>query len=102
HTIIGLAAGHGHSVILSADGTVFTFGGGAAPLGHGSTEWLSVPTPIEHANIEGITISQVAAGKYHTILLSHDGSVYTFGWIASYMGHGDVQDVSVPTLIQHE
>ncbi len=99
-----VAAGQWHTVVLSSEGTVFTFGSGAAgSLGHGDSDPRHVPIPIEYEGIAGHAIVQVAAGQYHTVLLSADGRVFTFGWgNLGALGHGDLLSRDVPTEITHE
>uniref|UniRef100_A0A8D3BQZ9 Inhibitor of Bruton tyrosine kinase n=1 Tax=Scophthalmus maximus TaxID=52904 RepID=A0A8D3BQZ9_SCOMX len=67
-----------HSVFLSQKGQVFTCGHGqGGRLGHGDDEAYMVPRMVE-----GLTshhCSQVAAAKDHTVVLTEEGYVYTFG-----------------------
>ncbi len=103
HTITRVAAGWAHTALLSADGTVFTFGSGQqGRLGHGNTFNLNIPTPIEHPDVDGHTITGIAAGDAHTVLHSHDGAVFTFGrGQAGALGHGDEADRPTPTRLEH-
>ncbi len=104
HTIVDVAAGDHHTVLLSNDGTVFTFGSGVdGRLGHGDTANRHVPTKIVHGNLSGHTITGIAAGGAHTVLLSSDGTVFTFG-LGSHgrLGHGDTGNRNVPVAIEHE
>ncbi|XP_037532373.1 inhibitor of Bruton tyrosine kinase [Nematolebias whitei] len=67
-----------HSVFLSQKGQVFTCGHGlGGRLGHGDEQTYLVPRMVE-----GLTshhCSQVAAAKDHTVVLTEEGYVYTFG-----------------------
>lgn len=70
------------SLILSDDGTVFSFGDnyyGQLGLGtHGNTV-VSVATPIDTSNLDGRKITQIATGGQHCLLLADDGTVFSFG-----------------------
>ena len=62
----------------SSAGKVLTFGSGLhGRCGHEQHEEY-VPRLAEWG-LEGIKISQVAAGERHTLLLSTEGNVYSFG-----------------------
>ncbi|XP_060608945.2 inhibitor of Bruton tyrosine kinase isoform X1 [Anolis sagrei] len=67
-----------HSVFLSQKGQVYTCGHGqGGRLGHGDEQTCLIPRLVE--SLLGHQCSQVAAAKDHTIVLTEDGCVYTFG-----------------------
>ncbi|XP_032131322.1 inhibitor of Bruton tyrosine kinase isoform X3 [Sapajus apella] len=67
-----------HSVFLSQKGQVYTCGHGpGGRLGHGDEQTCLVPRLVE--GLSGHNCSQVAAAKDHTVVLTEDGCVYTFG-----------------------
>uniref|UniRef100_A0A8C0KPQ7 Inhibitor of Bruton tyrosine kinase n=1 Tax=Canis lupus dingo TaxID=286419 RepID=A0A8C0KPQ7_CANLU len=67
-----------HSVFLSQKGQVYTCGHGpGGRLGHGDEQTCLIPRLVE--GLSGHTCSQVAAAKDHTVVLTEDGCVYTFG-----------------------
>ncbi|XP_075410954.1 inhibitor of Bruton tyrosine kinase isoform X2 [Tenrec ecaudatus] len=67
-----------HSVFLSQKGQVYTCGHGpGGRLGHGDEQTCLVPRLVE--GLSGHICSQVAAAKDHTVVLTEDGCVYTFG-----------------------
>ncbi|KAM6185438.1 inhibitor of Bruton tyrosine kinase [Rhynchocyon petersi] len=67
-----------HSVFLSQKGQVYTCGHGpGGRLGHGDEQTCLVPRLVE--GLSGHSCSQVAAAKDHTVVLTEDGCVYTFG-----------------------
>jgi alpha-tubulin suppressor-like RCC1 family protein len=80
-TITQLAAGNSHSLLLADDGTVFSFGSNSnGRTGNGTTTfWTLRATPIDMTNVAGKTITQIAAGGGHSLLLADDGSVFSFG-----------------------
>ncbi|KAL2084814.1 hypothetical protein ACEWY4_020332 [Coilia grayii] len=67
-----------HSVFLSQTGKVFTCGHGqGGRLGHGDEQTYLVPRRVE--GLLGNYVSQVAAARDHTVVLTEDGNVYSFG-----------------------
>lgn len=77
--IISMSAGHKHSAILTDDGLVWTFGCGSnGALGHGydftDKHWPTLVNDLSHEYIVDIS-----CGQNHTVCLSENGNVYTFG-----------------------
>ncbi|XP_010146138.1 PREDICTED: probable E3 ubiquitin-protein ligase HERC3, partial [Eurypyga helias] len=74
-----IACGADHTVVLSKDGLVCTFGaGGAGQLGHNSTR--NELTPRVVAELWGARVSQVACGSQHTLVYVPSlDKVYLFG-----------------------
>ncbi|XP_071254097.1 inhibitor of Bruton tyrosine kinase-like isoform X1 [Salvelinus alpinus] len=67
-----------HSVFLSQKGQVYTCGHGqGGRLGHGDEQTYLVPRMVE--GLLSHHCSQVAAAKDHTVVLTEEGYVYTFG-----------------------
>uniref|UniRef100_K3WGV0 BTB domain-containing protein n=1 Tax=Globisporangium ultimum (strain ATCC 200006 / CBS 805.95 / DAOM BR144) TaxID=431595 RepID=K3WGV0_GLOUD len=79
HAVIPkLACGYYHSVAVTEDGAVYTFGrNDYGQLGLGHTKNVATPTLVE--TLARVRIVQVACGCYHTLALSDDGKVYPFG-----------------------
>ncbi|XP_019749560.1 RCC1 domain-containing protein 1 [Hippocampus comes] len=74
-----LALGAEHSVLLSASGTVYTWGlGSHGQLGHGGLLHEEQPRVVEA--LWGMTMSCVAAGGWHTVCVSDAGDMYVWGW----------------------
>ncbi|XP_011299545.1 uncharacterized protein ca [Fopius arisanus] len=97
--IVDAVAGQYHSVALTMDGRVFTWGWGVhGQLGHGNTKEKNVPTLVE--SLLGIVIRTIAAGHAHTIVLSDDGAVYIFGCnIFGQLGTGNTTKSTVPIRV---
>mmetsp|Transcript_22421 Transcript_22421/g.44006 ORF Transcript_22421/g.44006 Transcript_22421/m.44006 type:complete len:716 (+) Transcript_22421:238-2385(+) len=75
--VIHLSCGYYHTVALTADGAVYTWGrGDHGQLGIGTR--TNHPQPQRVQNIPENIIS-AACGAYHTLLLSENGQVYAFG-----------------------
>ncbi|EYU22552.1 hypothetical protein ABFS82_05G022100 [Erythranthe guttata] len=71
-------AGPGHSVAVTSNGAVYSFGSNSSgQLGHGTTD--EEPRPRIIRSMQGIRIIHAAAGAGRTMLISDAGRVYSFG-----------------------
>lgn len=97
--IIDAVAGQYHSVALTSDGRVFTWGWGVhGQLGHGNTDKKMTPTLV--TSLLGIVIRFITAGHAHTLALSTEGIIYAFGCnIFGQLGVGNNIKSSVPIKI---
>ena len=98
--IVMLAAGGYHTVALSDEGHVFTWGDSEnGQLGHSDRERHCVPRQVEPEHFGGEKVVFVAAGEFHTVAVTAGGRLYTWG-MGSFgqLGHGDAGDKLVPTL----
>jgi alpha-tubulin suppressor-like RCC1 family protein len=76
--VAAFAVADNHNVALSG-GKVYTWGDGTwSKLGHGDVDDKHVPSLV-HA-FDGIEVTHVAAGGYHTLVVSASGEVYSWGW----------------------
>ena len=110
HTIVDVKAGSANTFLLTAEGKVFSFGRGATgSLGLGDSVDVYVPTLIDHPNIAGKRIIDIAvygmdresvATSTHALLLADDGTVFAMGGNKSgQLGLGDYQNRAVPTPV---
>ncbi|ELT94295.1 hypothetical protein CAPTEDRAFT_179088 [Capitella teleta] len=77
--IKSVSCGHEHTILLSKIGIVFTFGSGSrGQLGHGTIESQTQPQKV--AALEGMSMTSVSAGGWHSAALSDIGDIYTWGW----------------------
>ena len=101
---VAVAAGGTHSLVLTRDGAVLSFGNGRhGQLGHGSRECHFEPKMV--GSLRGVRTPvyavAVAAGETHSLVLTHDGAVLSFGQGAKgQLGHGDSGTVFVPKEIE--
>ncbi|KYN28946.1 X-linked retinitis pigmentosa GTPase regulator like protein [Trachymyrmex cornetzi] len=97
--IVDAVAGQYHSVALTADGRIFTWGWGVhGQLGHGNTDEKATPSLVKA--LLGVVVCCISAGYAHTLALSIDGVVYAFGCnILGQLGTGDNTKSSVPIKI---
>ena len=95
-----IAAGGSHTLCVSADGTIFAWGGNAnGELGVGDREKRVVPAPVTGL-LRNKSVVQVSAGLSHTACLSADGLLFTWGGnCAGQLGVGDDENRIVPTLV---
>ncbi|XP_076627928.1 RCC1 and BTB domain containing protein claret isoform X2 [Colletes latitarsis] len=97
--IVDAVAGQYHSVALTSDGRVFTWGWGVhGQLGHGNTDKKNTPTLV--TSLLGTFIRSVSAGHAHTLALSTEGIVYAFGCnVFGQLGIGSNVKSSVPMKV---
>ncbi|XP_076788262.1 putative E3 ubiquitin-protein ligase HERC6 isoform X2 [Arvicanthis niloticus] len=82
--IIQVSCGHYHSLALSEDGHVFSWGSNSqGQLGLGKN-FCSQAIPQKVKSLEGIPLAQVAAGGTHSFALSLTGT--SFGWGSNRSG----------------
>eukprot|EP00960_Hanusia_phi_P059775 764283-Hanusia_phi.AAC.5 len=73
-----VSCGDSHSLALSQDGVVYSWGSGMDwALGHGGTEDTFTPKMV--AMLEADPCVSVAAGGYHSAAVSATGRIYTWG-----------------------
>lgn len=79
--ITQVSAGVEHGLLLGVNGTVFSFGwNGRGQTGLGTTVGDTlIPTPIDATNYAGKNVTKIAAGGYHSLLLTDDGTMFSFG-----------------------
>jgi alpha-tubulin suppressor-like RCC1 family protein len=97
-----VAAGNGHSLVLKANGSLWTFGSNYfGELGRTIDGGSSVTDPTPTQVMTGV--SAIAAGALHSLVLRSDGSLWTFG--SNFFGQlgrttGDPFGASDPTPTQ--
>lgn len=72
-----IACGSGHTVVLTGEGEVYTWGrGDDGRLGHGDNGWKYVPRLAN--SLTGQIITHVTCGSYHTAAVSSNGDLFTY------------------------
>jgi hypothetical protein len=72
------SAGIFHSLVVTEEGTVYSFGGGSrGQLGHGTLDDRYDPAIV--ATLRHVRIVATAAGDHHSIALTADGAVFSWG-----------------------
>ncbi len=76
-----IAAGGFHSLYLADDGSVYSSGWNLfGQTGLNTTVGNTlIPTPIDLSPLAGRTVTQIAAGWDYSLLLTNDGTVFSFG-----------------------
>ncbi|XRB24369.1 U-box domain-containing protein [Pseudoscourfieldia marina] len=94
-----LACGDCHTVVVTSDGAVYTWGRGEyGQLGHGDASDQHTPTRVEA--LASVSVRALACGSRHTAALTSDGAVYTWGHGAfGELGHSDTSSQLTPTRV---
>ena len=90
-----------HSLALTADGAVWSWGDGASgQLGHGDGQTQLLPKRIEA--LVGRRVVAVSAGYFHSLARTADGAVFTWGEGESgCLGHGeDLSNQLLPKKVE--
>ena len=97
---MGMACANGseHTMTLSDDGTVYSFGGnGKGALGLGHNNDVSLPTPIPNLP----KINMISCGLDFTVCVDYEGFIWSFGQNnAGQLGTGNKSNFNVPQKIQ--
>ncbi|KAI5058394.1 hypothetical protein GOP47_0026564 [Adiantum capillus-veneris] len=82
--------GEYHSCAITCSGEIYTWGNGTfGLLGHGSDVSHWMPKRVS-GPLEGLHISSVSCGTWHTALVTSSGQLFTFGdGTFGVLGHGD-------------
>jgi alpha-tubulin suppressor-like RCC1 family protein len=98
--VCAVAAGQGHSLVVSSAGDVYSFGHCLdGKLGHGDGEQQLTPKVIEA--LAGVKVRAVPVGSDHSLVLSEDGVVYSFGdGFHGRLGHGNNENQHTPRAIE--
>ncbi|XP_043083832.1 RCC1 domain-containing protein 1 [Puntigrus tetrazona] len=76
---VSLALGSEHAVLLTSDGSVYSWGSGShGQLGHGALTSQEDPQVLEA--LWGVPVRAVSAGNWHSAAVSVGGDLYMWGW----------------------
>ena len=76
---VRVSCGAFHNLALTMHGEVYTWGiNDYGQLGNGTTSYATVPKKITEG-LEGVKISDIAAGGWHSVAISDEGRVYVWG-----------------------
>jgi len=100
-TIVAISVGGGHSVALSSDGRVYTWGNGASGQLGDNTPKSSSPLPVAVAttgNLSGKVVASISAASDMTYCVTTEGRVYAWGANASgQLGNSTTVNISTPS-----
>ncbi|MDX6740857.1 Ig-like domain repeat protein [Actinocorallia sp. A-T 12471] len=97
-TVTGVAGGLGHSIAVTSDGQVLTWGNNVSgQLGDGTTTERLVPGPVTLP--AGVTVTAVAANYLQSLALTSDGRVLAWGYNDfGQLGDGTTTSRSLPVF----
>lgn len=73
-----VASGRNHSIHLTRDGEVFSYGSGTySAAGHGGSKGQAQPTLLKP--LRDKRIIQIACGEFHSLVLTDKADVYAWG-----------------------
>ncbi|KAF2591473.1 hypothetical protein F2Q70_00040934 [Brassica cretica] len=100
--IEGVAAGLWHTVCISSDGDVYSFGGNQfGQLGTGCDQAETLPKLLEAPNLENVNVKTISCGARHTAVIADEGKVFCWGWNKyGQLGLGDVIDRNAPSEVR--
>ncbi|KAL3638913.1 PH, RCC1 and FYVE domains-containing protein 1 [Castilleja foliolosa] len=94
-----VACGEFHTCAVTMSGELYTWGDGthyAGLLGHGTNISHWIPKRIS-GPLDGLQVSMVSCGPWHTALITSTGQLFTFGdGTFGVLGHGDRESVLGP------
>jgi len=98
--VVAVSAGVYHSLAITADGALWSWGcGTSGRLGHGDEQRQLLPKKVEA--FAGQRVVAVLAGDHHSLALTADGAVWSWGWgELGKLGHGDQQDQLLPKKVE--
>ncbi|RZB50643.1 PH, RCC1 and FYVE domains-containing protein 1 isoform D [Glycine soja] len=98
-----VACGEYHTCALTDSGEVYTWGNDvccADLLIEGRTRSQWIPQKLG-GSLDGISISSVACGEWHTAIVSSCGRLFTYGdGTFGVLGHGDLRSYSSPKEVE--
>jgi len=97
-----LAAGENHSLACLDSGEVYSWGyGQQGQLGHGSSSNEKVPKLVSFFTQRNVAVTQVAAGWRHSLALTTDLHVYSWGHgDKGQLGLGDTKSSLLPRVVE--
>ncbi|KAL3620339.1 hypothetical protein CASFOL_035251 [Castilleja foliolosa] len=96
-----VACGEYHSCAVTLSGDLYTWGDGHfGVLGHGNEVSHWMPKRV-HGPLEGIHVSSISCGPWHTAVVTSAGQLFTFGdGTFGVLGHGDRVSVPLPREVE--
>lgn len=98
-----VACGEYHTCALTDSGEVYTWGNDVScsdlvDEGRFRSQWITHKLSLP---VEGISISSVACGEWHTAIVSSCGRLFTYGdGTFGVLGHGNYQNISSPKEVE--
>src|SRR6056300_1251736 len=84
-SVSSVACGPSHTMVIATDGTLHGFGyNHFGQLGDGTTTNRPSPVLINGGSLSGKSVSSVAGGQNHTMVIATDGTLHGFGLASSF------------------
>ena len=99
--VVAVSAGRFHSLAITADGAVWSWGCGSwGRLGHGDEQNQLLPKKVEA--LAGRRVVAVSTGSSLSIALTTDGAVWSWGYgVLGCLGHGeDLSNQLLPKKVE--
>ena len=91
YTVVMVAAGSLHTLLVTTDGESSNFGWGLiGQHGQGDKEDRLIPTKVGAYRFVSVKIVMVVAGMGHSLAVTEDGALWT--WVCAFhgcLGHND-------------
>ena len=101
-SVSAVTAGKQHSLGLTQAG-LYSWGCnryGQLGLGLAPTSLASCASPRHVSGLQGVRVTHVSSGQFHSACLDSEGRVYTWGWgVHGQLGHGGCDDVLSPQVV---
>lgn len=98
-----VACGEFHTCAVSTSGELYTWGDGAHKaglLGHGTDISHWIPKRVS-GPLEGLQVSSISCGTWHSALITSSGKLFTFGdGTFGALGHGNRESVLYPRELE--
>ena len=98
-----VSCGEYHTCAVTLSGDLYTWGDGTynfGLLGHGNEVSHWIPKKI-NGPLEGIHVSSISCGPWHTAVVTSAGQLFTFGdGTFGVLGHGDRNSVTIPREVE--
>ncbi|KAH7683593.1 Regulator of chromosome condensation 1/beta-lactamase-inhibitor protein II [Dioscorea alata] len=98
-----VACGEYHTCAVTLSGDLYTWGDGIHSyglLGHGSEASHWIPKQVT-GQLEGLHVSSVSCGPWHTAVVTSAGQLFTFGeGTFGALGHGDHRGINMPRQVE--
>lgn len=103
-TVVSIGCGEYHTCAVTVTGDLYTWGDGVhnfGLLGHGTEFSYWAPRKVR-GQMEGICVTSVSCGPWHSAAITSLGRVFTFGdGTFGALGHGDRCSTSVPREVEN-
>ncbi|ONK75455.1 uncharacterized protein A4U43_C03F17020 [Asparagus officinalis] len=98
-----VACGEYHTCAITLSGDLYTWGDGihnSGLLGHGTEASHWIPKLVV-GPLEGLPVSSVSCGPWHTAIITSGGQLFTFGdGTFGALGHGDYRSTNIPREVE--